>query len=113
MTPLQALAELVAVQQTIRMRLEVAHRLLDLATGPSGARAALQKITEAITDIDRATARAVLAQGDDSVAKAIRETAERCREMALWPQGIDDEQVYYGRMFAEFIEREFKLKEPT
>ena len=38
-----------------------------------------------------------------------QKTAERCREMALWPQGIDDEQAYYGRMFAEFIEREFKL----
>jgi hypothetical protein len=38
-----------------------------------------------------------------------QKTAERCREMALWPQGIDDdEQAYYGRI-AEFIEREFKL----
>ena len=56
----------------------------------------------------------------DRAAAALREliadaerieqkTAERCREMALWPQGIDDEQAYYGRMFAEFIEREFKL----
>ena len=25
----------------------------------------------------------------------------------MWPQGIDDEQAYYGRMFAEFITKEF------
>lgn len=40
---------------------------------------------------------------------AVRTTAVRCREMALWPQSIDDEQAYYGRMFAEFIDREFRL----
>lgn len=40
---------------------------------------------------------------------AEKATAERCCEMALWPQSIDDEQAYYGRMFAEFIEREFSL----
>lgn len=40
---------------------------------------------------------------------AVRTTAIRCREMALWPQSIDDEQAYYGRMFAEFIDREFRL----
>lgn len=35
-------------------------------------------------------------------------TALRCIEMAMWPQGLDDEQAYYGRMFAEFIRNEFK-----
>lgn len=35
-------------------------------------------------------------------------TALRCIEMAMWPQGLDDEQSYYGRMFAEFIKNEFK-----
>ena len=39
---------------------------------------------------------------------AVGTTAKRCIEMAMFPQGIDDEQAYYGRMFAEFIEREFK-----
>lgn len=39
--------------------------------------------------------------------EAVGRTAARCREMAMWPQGIDDEQAYYGRMFAEFIDREF------
>jgi hypothetical protein len=40
------------ILQTVRMRLEVAHGLLDLATGPGDARAALQAILEAIRDID-------------------------------------------------------------
>ena len=40
-------------------------------------------------------------------ALAVGRTAARCREMALWPQGIDDEQAFYGRMFAEFIDKEF------
>lgn len=39
---------------------------------------------------------------------AVGTTAKRCIEMAMWPQGIDDEQAFYGRMFAEFIEREFR-----
>lgn len=39
--------------------------------------------------------------------RAVGKTAARCREMAMWPQGIDDEQAYYGRMFAEFITKEF------
>lgn len=42
------------------------------------------------------------------VKHATGKTARRCIEMAMWPQGIDDEQAYYGRMFAEFIEKEFK-----
>lgn len=59
-------------------------------------------------------ARAFLAEPEAQPvdARAIeRKTAERCREIAMWPQGIDDEQAYYGRMFAEFIEKEFKLKD--
>src|SRR5574343_545795 len=34
-------------------------------------------------------------------------TALRCIEIAKWPQGLYDEQAYYGSMFAEFIEKEF------
>jgi ElaB/YqjD/DUF883 family membrane-anchored ribosome-binding protein len=45
----------------------------------------------------------------EELTRAVGKTAERCREMAMWPQGIDDEQAYYGRMFAEFIEKEFKV----
>lgn len=40
--------------------------------------------------------------------QAAGKTAMRCIEMAMWPQSIDDEQAYYGKMFAEFIEKEFK-----
>lgn len=39
--------------------------------------------------------------------RSVGKTAARCREMAMWPQGIDDEQAYYGSMFAEFITKEF------
>lgn len=103
MTPLQALAELVALEDE-RLRLRALH---EMGHG---------------TDYDHyhkalplawAAARAALAVPGQSVQDAIRRTAERCREMALWPQSIDDEQAYYGRMFAEFIEREFDLKDPT
>lgn len=44
---------------------------------------------------------------EKAAALAVGRTAARCREMALWPQGIDDEQAFYGRMFAEFIDKEF------
>lgn len=50
------MAELAGSMQTVRMRLEVAHRLLDIASGPSGARAAFVKIDEALKDIDKARA---------------------------------------------------------
>ena len=62
---------------------------------------------EAADELDRLTAR--VAELEKDADQVVRKTAERCREMALWPQGIDDEQAYYGRMFAEFIDREFKL----
>lgn len=39
--------------------------------------------------------------------RSVGKTAARCREMAMWPQSIDDEQAYYGSMFAEFITKEF------
>lgn len=39
---------------------------------------------------------------------AAGKTAMRCIEMAKWPQGLYDEQAYYGGMFAEFIEKEFR-----
>lgn len=38
----------------IRRRLEDAHRYLDLATGPSGARAAMAELMAAIKEIDAA-----------------------------------------------------------
>lgn len=40
---------------------------------------------------------------------AQKEAARRCAEIAKYPQSIDDEQAHYGRLFAECIEREFKL----
>lgn len=60
-----------------------------------------------VSQVERLTAR--VAELEKDADQVVRKTAERCREMALWPQGIDDEQAYYGRMFAEFIDREFKL----
>lgn len=42
------------VGASVRMRLEIAHRLLTNATGPSGASAALHEIAEAIKVIDGA-----------------------------------------------------------
>jgi hypothetical protein len=51
-------ADFLDALQTVRSRLECAHRLLDLATGPSGARAAFHEIGKGISDIDAAIARA-------------------------------------------------------
>lgn len=44
----------------------------------------------------------------EQVKLTVGKTALRCIEMAKWPQGLYDEQAYYGGMFAEFIEKEFR-----
>jgi hypothetical protein len=61
---------------------------------------------------DDAMRRAHAAEAELEVARrdaqvAVGKTASRCIAMALWPAGVEDEQAYYGRMFAQFIESEF------
>jgi len=66
----------------------------------------LEKLNDELCD-ENAALRAECERLRVDAERAVGLTASRCREMAMWPQGIDDEQAFYGQMFAEFITKEF------